>query len=277
MPERSARGMLLCLSLFIGMGSSSVSAVNQVSPCTMGLDPIWEQRTLVWPAGTSAIGQSIEEAFAAPALGLLTPAPGLATTTAPSAAGDMRCLPAVPRSLLMVALGFVCVSAVHDRRMWLAVVASTLSLGYAWPQSVLPSYAPSRPGRHIGHPGMESLSGKWALLSAVSPGRARPCGIGGTFKSLSAAVLCSTPPAGDVLPCRAFVVDARVLRASELTFSQLARGPPASSGKRFDSLSRRVGARKALLDEGWHRPVLRMTSGSRMGAAKKATSLDVDV
>lgn len=236
MPERSARGMLVCLSLFIGIWTNSVSAVNQVSPCTMGLDPISEQRTLVWSAGTSAIGQSIEEAFAAPARGLLTPAPDLAVTTAPSAAADMRYLPAVPRSLLMVALGFVCVSAVHDRRMWLAIVASTLSLGYAWPQSVLPSYAPSRAGRHIGHPGMDSLellSGKWALLSAVSPGRVRPCGIGGTLKSLSAAVLCSTPPAGDLLPCRAFLVDARVLRASELTFSQLARGPPASLGKTF--------------------------------------------
>jgi hypothetical protein len=40
-----------------------------------------------------------------------------------------RCLPAVPPALMMVLTGFMCVSLIRDRRVWLAVLAGLLWVG----------------------------------------------------------------------------------------------------------------------------------------------------
>jgi len=51
-----------------------------------------------------------------------------------------KALPAVPGTLLMVLAGFVCVSLVKDRKMWLAAAACLLSLGHTG-LAILPQLA----------------------------------------------------------------------------------------------------------------------------------------
>ena len=48
----------------------------------------------------------------------------------------VKSLPAVPTAILMVLTGFLCVSLVKDRRVWLATLAGVLSLGQAGVQAV---------------------------------------------------------------------------------------------------------------------------------------------
>ena len=43
--------------------------------------------------------------------------------------GNQRCLPALPSAIIMVLTGFICVSLIQDRRVWLAALAGLLWVG----------------------------------------------------------------------------------------------------------------------------------------------------
>jgi len=57
-----------------------------------------------------------------------------------ASSADIKSLPAVPRALLMVLTGFLCVSLVKDRKVWLAALVGILWAGQAGMQ-VLPQLA----------------------------------------------------------------------------------------------------------------------------------------
>ncbi len=62
--------------------------------------------------------------------------PPPAFTGSPALPVGAKSLPAVPGALLMVLTGFLCVSLVKDRKVWLAALASLLWLGQAGIQAV---------------------------------------------------------------------------------------------------------------------------------------------
>ena len=49
----------------------------------------------------------------------------------PAVTENNRCLPAVPPSIAMVLTGFLCISLVRDRKVWLTVLAGLLAIGQA--------------------------------------------------------------------------------------------------------------------------------------------------
>jgi hypothetical protein len=62
----------------------------------------------------------------------LKPPIGFTNSTTSSQAGvNVKSLPAIPAAFLMVLAGFLCVSWVKDRKVWMAAVASLLYLGLA--------------------------------------------------------------------------------------------------------------------------------------------------
>jgi hypothetical protein len=60
----------------------------------------------------------------------MTPSAGIANSI-PSSRADVKSLPAIPAAFLMVLAGFLCISWVKDRKVWMAAVASLLCLGLA--------------------------------------------------------------------------------------------------------------------------------------------------
>jgi len=62
--------------------------------------------------------------------------PPAAFTGSPALPVGAKSLPAVPGALLMVLTGFICVSLVKDRKVWLAALAGLLWLGQAGIQAV---------------------------------------------------------------------------------------------------------------------------------------------
>lgn len=63
--------------------------------------------------------------------------PHIASTTSISSQQDYaESLPAVPAAKLMVLIGFLCVSLVRDRKVWLAALGGLLWLGHAGAQTV---------------------------------------------------------------------------------------------------------------------------------------------
>ena len=90
--------------------------------------------------------------------------------------GYMESLPAVPAAILMVIAGFLCISLVRDRRVWLAVLAGLLWAGHAGINTV-PQLAQSlclRP-----HTVQRFLAGHTQAYSPEDANRAR-CDIEGT-------------------------------------------------------------------------------------------------
>jgi len=65
----------------------------------------------------------------------LEPPTGTAGLTNPTA-NRTKPLPAAPAAILMVLIGFLCVSLVRDRRVWLAVLAALIWAGHAGIQAV---------------------------------------------------------------------------------------------------------------------------------------------
>jgi hypothetical protein len=49
----------------------------------------------------------------------------------PAVTENNRCLPAVPSSIAMVLTGFLCISLVRDRKVWLTLIAGLLAIGQA--------------------------------------------------------------------------------------------------------------------------------------------------
>ena len=105
---------------------SSNLVVSAVSPSSDAQIPI--------VADVTCTIESDDSYLAGVAAEFLKPPP--AFTGSPALPVGAKSLPAVPGALLMVLTGFICVSLVKDRKVWLAALAGLLWLGQAGIQAV---------------------------------------------------------------------------------------------------------------------------------------------
>ena len=139
---RSGEKVFLQISkfLFLTFILSAASAVSAVPTATNG--------NAISKAGLSGddsravsvhhfgqLAESSDSSFAAAAAEFLE-APEVSTDRSESASVRVRTLPAIPGAVLMVLTGFVCVSLVRDRRVWLAALAGLIWAGQAGIQTI---------------------------------------------------------------------------------------------------------------------------------------------
>ncbi len=252
MLESTARTLLVLLSLLAGTRGSSVLAANQIAACSAGSASVFEAGTSpCFAQGADSVTDLCGCGFAAAADFLEPPA---APTGMPSSASPLS-LPAVPKSMLMAVVGFLCVSLVHDRKLWLAVVASILSFSHARPHTVSSISSHQRGGKHLRHlvPCDVSLDDErhvpLCLWHQDTP----------TVMNAGGCENLDVPPgivnsqsfvSDDFLPCMASITDGPGYSSSPLIWAQLARGPPLWPSRILRQSSRqRVGARKTLFCE----------------------------
>jgi len=127
--------LVIVLLLFVFSAASATPTVSNcnnslvVSALSPGSDtpiPILADATFTTESGDSHL--------AGVAADFLRPPP--AFTGSPALPNGVKSLPAVPGALLMGLTGFLCVSLVKDRRLWLAALAGLLWLGQAGIQAV---------------------------------------------------------------------------------------------------------------------------------------------
>ena len=106
--------------------SKSNVVVSVVSPSSDAHIPVVSDVTCTIESGDSHLAGVAAE--------FLKPPP--AFTGSPALPAGAKSLPAVPGALLMVLTGFLCVSLVKDRKVWLAALAGLLWLGQAGIQAV---------------------------------------------------------------------------------------------------------------------------------------------
>jgi len=106
---------------------SSNLVVSAVSPSSDAHIPIVADVTCTIESGDSHLAEVAAE--------FLKPPPAF-TGSPPALPVGAKSLPAVPGALLMVLTGFLCVSLVKDRKVWLAALAGLLWLGQAGIQAV---------------------------------------------------------------------------------------------------------------------------------------------
>ncbi|MHC4703904.1 MAG: hypothetical protein ACYTFQ_25360, partial [Planctomycetota bacterium] len=136
---RNTKGMVGLLLLFL-------SAIAQCAPTLSdhGRDPVAGGRRLSSPEETKRLRMTADVAGFAhsqlPALaGEFHKHPVISVDTSPSANG-IKSFPPVPSPLLMVLTGFVCISLVRDRGVWLTALMCLLWAGQAG-LSLLPRLA----------------------------------------------------------------------------------------------------------------------------------------
>ncbi len=230
MLESSGRTLAVLLSLLLaGTWGNSVLAADQIAACSTGFASAFE-------AGASLGSVQASDAVAHPC------ACGLAAATArflkpptasmgTSSSSYLQSLPAEPKFMLMVLVGFLCVSLLRDWRLWLTVVASILSISHHrlhTASSISQDQPDKRRLRHLMMSCDVSFHGDRQLPPClwrqyVPFVRAR----GGKKPSASSGVL--NPPSfnrSDFLPSVAFVTDGSGCPSAQLAFAQLARGPP---------------------------------------------------
>lgn len=100
-----------------------ISAVSSTSDVHV---PVVADVTYTTESGNSHLAGAVADLLKPPA----------AFTGSPDMPITAKSLPAVPGALLMVLTGFLCVSLVKDRRLWLAALASLLWLGQTGIQTV---------------------------------------------------------------------------------------------------------------------------------------------
>ena len=232
MLERSGKCLpfVPCLFLAVLAGNVVVAARRDCGVRTE-LGSVWADRSSF---AFVPVGKATEavcgESLASVAAELLDP-PVIAVPSV-SASSYLRLLPAVPRPVVMVLVGFLCISVVHDRKSWVAMAAFLLSLGHGWSSMVQPGTWPHRRGRL----GQDVLPRDPA---AVPTGRLSAIGGGhialgfsplqGIRKPRRDAPTAAINPR-DVLRCLgprwAFHVPQLTSHFVYLTRAQLARGPP---------------------------------------------------
>ena len=100
--------------------------VSVVSPASDAYVPVVADVTHTIESGNSHLAGVAAEFLKPPATFTGSPAPPVGA----------KSLPAVPGALLMVLTGFLCVSLVKDRKIWLAALAGLLWVGQAGIQAV---------------------------------------------------------------------------------------------------------------------------------------------
>ena len=228
MVESSGRGLLVFVPLLIGAWMNSVCAASQVAFCPTAFSAtLGHGRFLSLTETSNSLAHFSGSDINAVAADFLKPPTELASTV--SSSSRPRSLPAVPRSLLMVVLGFLCVSLVHDRRIWLTPVACLLPISHDRPNAIpgLPFHQRirRRPG-HVAPWGIAGLFKEQVPLSI----RVHPVP-GGHVKDredpgVSAAIVY--PQSMPDKPLFYWIANAGPvwLASPQLIFAQLARGPP---------------------------------------------------
>ncbi|MHC4571436.1 MAG: hypothetical protein ACYS0C_05095 [Planctomycetota bacterium] len=129
---------LLCITFFLFAASVADAAPTitncnrKIADCTVSL--ISDVHTPVVPELTQ-ITEYGDSCLAAVAAEFIKPPAGF-TDLAASSIIHVKSLPAVPGALFMVLTGFLCVSLVKDRRIWLTVLAGLLWAGQAGVQAL---------------------------------------------------------------------------------------------------------------------------------------------
>lgn len=132
---KSSKWLVVLLSLFI---LTAASATPTVSKCNSNfvvsaVSPGSESHIPIVADVTHTIA-SDDSCLAGVAAEFLKPPPAFTGSPAPPVGA--KSLPAVPGALLMALTGFICVSLVKDRKVWLAALAGLLWLGQAGIQAV---------------------------------------------------------------------------------------------------------------------------------------------
>jgi len=154
-----------------------------------------------------------------------------------------RPLPAVPAAIFMVLTGFLCVSFVNDRRIWLASLAGLLWLGQTG-LSAIPQAASHLTGKaNLTQNHHHSLS---SLLncqgSCDDSGRAH----------CARPQFAAAPAASDIsnsTVCSACATEHCVCFSPAFVFSSLARGPPVLARNSIPSLTKGLCAQGPLPQE----------------------------
>ena len=228
MLESSGRTLLVLLSLLAGTWGCSVSAANQIAACSTGFASTFEAGpSLCSVQGPDAVTHPCDCGFAAAAAGFpKTPAASIGT----SSSSYLQSLPAEPKSMLMALVGFLCVSLVRDRRLWLTVVASILPFSHDRLHTVS-SISPDQRGKRHLH-SVASCDVSLYGAQQVPPclwRRYMPLTHAGGWKNPGVPSGVLNPQSFnslDFLPTVAFVTDGSGCPSSQLAFAQLARGPP---------------------------------------------------
>ena len=141
-PVRSGEKVFLRISklLFLTFILSVASAVSAAPTATNGnaiskAGPGGDDSRAVSVHDFGQLAESSGSSFAAAAAEFLE-APEVSTDRSESASVRVRTLPAIPGAVLMVLTGFVCVSLVRDRRVWLAALAGLIWAGQAGIQTI---------------------------------------------------------------------------------------------------------------------------------------------
>ena len=215
MLERHARRVML-LSLVVFMGGSAVWAGGPVA---------------ILAARVEAPLYHYTEAFAGVATELLEPPMDVAQESALSAP-SVRSLPTVPRPLLMAVVGFLCISLVRDRRVWLTVAASVFSLGQHWLDAVPAWCHAPRSRRQLQQSAVGVALPLLRLRTALCIGTKSPAARDFSEKRDTdrESVVIVEPQVSDRLT-RSFAsaVEMAILPWSQPDFPQLARGPPVAA------------------------------------------------
>jgi len=129
----------LLAAFFVLFAASAVNAAPTVRNCSAkvfncAMSTGTYLRVPVLGSEITQVGELSDSRLAAVGAEFLEP-PAIVSRPTAAPAGA-KSLPAVPGALLMGLMGFVCVSMVRDRRVWLAAFASLLWLGQAGIQVV---------------------------------------------------------------------------------------------------------------------------------------------
>jgi len=132
---KSSKWLVVLLSFFVLTAASATPTVSNrnsnlvvsaVSPGSDAQIPVVADVTCTIESGNSHLAEVAAEFLKPPAAFTGSPAPPVGA----------KSLPAVPGALLMALTGFLCVSLVKDRKVWLAALAGLLWLGQAGIQAV---------------------------------------------------------------------------------------------------------------------------------------------
>ncbi len=187
----------------------TVESDNQLYSVNSGDPAVWSCR---WEARLGA-GSLLEPPVGAGAVLSSSPLPSL---------------PAIPKSILMALVGFLCVSLVRDGKVWLAVAASLLPLGHYRPNAVALLSSPPQGEKSFGY----SLSrGIFSIpcerVSLCVPVYAASHGSSDrTGWDVMPAVAGSRSPWNELSLCLASDLSPTWSVSSPFVLAQVARGPP---------------------------------------------------
>ena len=214
MLERVCGRALWVLPLLLGVGVGGAFADNPVTVCRTAAG-------LVSDAGPPLLAaETVRGEFAVPDWPV-------------QQAGHVASLPAPPTAIVSALIGFLCISLVHDGRLWLALLSSILPSGRM--PATGPVARPSDPdvGYRRARLAMGCYEWAWVPTLAISSAALRPAAGRCLLPRANriGEALATRPRPGlphGIEPCfAAHAVPVPVIH-SPLAFAQLARGPPWS-------------------------------------------------